>query len=104
LVNVDIRAPLHVEAITGVILAGRRGSRMGGADKGLQNFNGVSSVWLKPWRAKTPTLLWLPHPKKKVYEADAILDRLVHSAYKINLRGESMRKRKAKLTSTPGSE
>lgn len=36
--------------------------------------------------------------------ADAILDRLVHKAYKINLRGESMRKRKAKLTSTPGSE
>jgi len=36
LVNVDIRAPLHVEAITGVILAVRRGSRMGGADKGLQ--------------------------------------------------------------------
>ena len=31
--------------------------------------------------------------------ADAILDRLVHNAYKINLRGESMRKRKAKLTS-----
>ena len=36
--------------------------------------------------------------------ADAILDRLVHNAYKINLRGESMRKRKAKLTSTSGSE
>ena len=36
--------------------------------------------------------------------ADAILDRLVHNAYKINLRGESMRKRKAKLTTTPGSE
>ena len=33
--------PLHAEAITGVILAGGRGSRMGGADKGLQNFNGV---------------------------------------------------------------
>ena len=33
--------PLHTEAITGVILAGGRGSRMGGADKGLQNFNGV---------------------------------------------------------------
>jgi DNA replication protein DnaC len=30
--------------------------------------------------------------------ADAILDRLVHNAYKINLRGASMRKRKAKLT------
>jgi len=30
--------------------------------------------------------------------ADAILDRLVHNAYKINLKGPSMRKRKAKLT------
>jgi DNA replication protein DnaC len=36
--------------------------------------------------------------------ADAILDRLVHNAYKINLRGDSMRKRQAKLTSTTGSE
>jgi molybdopterin-guanine dinucleotide biosynthesis protein A len=27
--------------ITGVILAGGRGSRMGGVDKGLQNFNGI---------------------------------------------------------------
>ena len=27
--------------ITGIILAGGRGSRMGGIDKGLQNFNGV---------------------------------------------------------------
>jgi DNA replication protein DnaC len=31
--------------------------------------------------------------------ADAILDRLVHNAYKIALHGESMRKRPAKLTS-----
>jgi molybdenum cofactor guanylyltransferase len=37
----DIRPPLHAEAITAVILAGGRGSRMGGVDKGLQNFNGV---------------------------------------------------------------
>lgn len=36
--------------------------------------------------------------------ADAILDRLVHNAYKINLIGESMRKRNAKLTSTSASE
>lgn len=36
--------------------------------------------------------------------ADAILDRLVHNAYKINLRGESMRKRQAKLTDTTTSE
>lgn len=27
--------------VTGVILAGGRGSRMGGVDKGLQNFNGI---------------------------------------------------------------
>ena len=36
--------------------------------------------------------------------ADAILDRLVHNAYKINLRGESMRKRQSKLTTPTGSE
>ncbi len=29
------------EAITGLILSGGRGSRMGGIDKGLQAFNGV---------------------------------------------------------------
>lgn len=29
--------------------------------------------------------------------ADAILDRLVHNAYKINIRGESMRKRQSKV-------
>jgi molybdopterin-guanine dinucleotide biosynthesis protein A len=39
--NDDVRAPLNIEAITAVILAGGRGSRMGGVDKGLQNFNGV---------------------------------------------------------------
>jgi DNA replication protein DnaC len=32
--------------------------------------------------------------------ADTILDRLVYNAYKINLKGGSMRKRKAKLTRT----
>jgi DNA replication protein DnaC len=30
--------------------------------------------------------------------ADAILDRLVHAAYRIQLKGESMRKQKARLT------
>ena len=39
--NNDIPEPLHTQAITAVILAGGRGSRMGGADKGLQNFKGV---------------------------------------------------------------
>ena len=32
--------------------------------------------------------------------ADAILDRLVHSAYRINLDGDSMRKIMSKLTTT----
>jgi DNA replication protein DnaC len=36
--------------------------------------------------------------------ADAILDRVVHSAYRINLKGESMRKRHAKLIATTPSE
>ena len=35
---------------------------------------------------------------------DAILDRLVHNAYRITLKGESMRKRLAKLTPTTPSE
>jgi DNA replication protein DnaC len=35
--------------------------------------------------------------------ADAILDRLVHNAYKVNLKGESMRKRKTMLTAPTGS-
>lgn len=36
--------------------------------------------------------------------ADAILDRLIHNAYRIDLKGESMRKRQAKLTATIASE
>lgn len=36
--------------------------------------------------------------------ADAIMDRLVHNAYKINLKGESMRKRKTQLTTPKGAE
>lgn len=36
--------------------------------------------------------------------ADAILDRLIHNAYKINLKGESMRKQKTRLTTTTESE
>ena len=33
--------------------------------------------------------------------ADAILDRIVHNAYKINLKGDSMRKRRKSLTNSP---
>jgi molybdopterin-guanine dinucleotide biosynthesis protein A len=33
--------PIDPQDITGLVLAGGRGSRMGGVDKGLQNFNGL---------------------------------------------------------------
>ena len=36
--------------------------------------------------------------------ADAILDRLVHNAYRLTLKGESMRKRRTHLTPTPPNE
>jgi molybdopterin-guanine dinucleotide biosynthesis protein A len=32
---------IEIASVTGVVLAGGRGSRMGGVDKGLQNFNGM---------------------------------------------------------------
>ncbi|EPM64866.1 ISPsy14, transposition helper protein [Pseudomonas syringae pv. actinidiae ICMP 18886] len=35
---------------------------------------------------------------------DAILDRLVHNAYRIELKGESMRRRATKLTSAGASD
>ena len=51
------------------------------------------------------TLVTSQFPVDKWYEvigdptlADAILDRLVHSAYTINLKGKSMRKKKSPLT------
>ena len=36
--------------------------------------------------------------------ADAILDRLVHNAYKLKLKGESMRKKQSQLTAMAKSE
>ena len=38
--------------------------------------------------------------------ADAVLDRIIHQAYRLELKGESMRKRKSTLTQTghPGLE
>lgn len=36
--------------------------------------------------------------------ADAILDRLIHNAYQINLKGDSLRKKRAQLTPTSNSE
>ena len=53
------------------------------------------------------TIITSQHPVDHWHEiignpslADAILDRLVHNSYRINLKGESMRKKKSKLTKT----
>jgi DNA replication protein DnaC len=61
---------------------------------GLKSTIATSQLPLEEWHGVIgdPTL------------ADAILDRLLHNAYKINLRGESMRKRQARLTDTTPSE
>jgi DNA replication protein DnaC len=41
---------------------------------------------------------------KEATIADAILDRLVHNAHKINLKGDSMRKLRSTLTKEKNSE
>ena len=55
---------------------------------GLRSTLVTSQVPVKHWHevVDDPTL------------ADAILDRLVHNAYKLVLNGESMRKKRSKLT------
>ena len=55
---------------------------------GLRSSLVTSQVPVKHWHEviADPTL------------ADAILDRLVHNAYKLVLNGESMRKKQSKLT------
>lgn len=57
------------------------------------------------------TLLTSQLPVEKWHEhigeptlADAILDRLIHNAYRLELKGESMRKTKARLTRTQAKE
>jgi DNA replication protein DnaC len=53
--------------------------------------------------AQLPIELWHEHIRDST-TADAILDRLVHNAYKINLRGESMRKLRSPLTDSNNYE
>ncbi len=40
-VAMNVRSAIDPQEITGLVLAGGRGSRMGGVDKGLQNFQGM---------------------------------------------------------------
>jgi DNA replication protein DnaC len=53
--------------------------------------------------AQVPLDLWHENIRDHTI-ADAILDRLVHNAYKINLKGESMRKLRSSLTNKTDSE
>jgi DNA replication protein DnaC len=53
--------------------------------------------------AQLPIELWHENIKDPTI-ADAILDRLVHNAYKIDLKGESMRKVRSHLTNNKDSE
>jgi DNA replication protein DnaC len=62
---------------------------------------------LEDRHATRATLLTSQIPIKHWHEiiddstlADAILDRLIHNAYRITLKGESMRKKKSTLTQT----
>ena len=50
--------------------------------------------------SQLPLALWHEYLGRATL-ADAILDRLVHNAYKIELKGESMRKQKNPLTANP---
>ena len=61
---------------------------------GLRSTLATSQLPIEKWHGSIgdPTL------------ADAILDRLVHNAYKLNLKGESMRKHKELLTHTTPAE
>jgi DNA replication protein DnaC len=53
--------------------------------------------------AQLPIELWHENIRDPTI-ADAILDRLVHNAYKIDLKGESMRKVRSSLTNNKDSE
>ncbi len=71
----------------------------------LSNLGNVDVSTLKHRCTTRSTLLTSQLPLEHWHEyladptlADAILDRLVHAAYKLTLRGESLRKRTAPLT------
>lgn len=77
-------------------------------DFGLQPIEGVNRMMLmeiiEDRHGKQATLIASQLPQEKWYElfddntiADAVLDRLIHNAHKIALKGESMRKLKTTL-------
>ena len=66
---------------------------------GASNYTYAEATWsqgLEDWIGA--------HVRCFTYFGGAILDRLVHNAYKINLKGESMRKQKKTLTTMTPTE
>jgi DNA replication protein DnaC len=66
----------------------------------IEDRHGLSSTIVS---AQLPVGAWHDNIKDPTI-ADAILDRLVHNAHKITLKGESMRKRRFDLTNKDNSE
>jgi DNA replication protein DnaC len=53
--------------------------------------------------SQLPTELWYDNLGDPTL-ADTILDRVVHNSYRLNLKGESLRKTKKSLTATPSDK
>jgi DNA replication protein DnaC len=66
----------------------------------IEERHGIASTLIS---TQMPVEMWHENIRDPTI-ADAILDRLVHNAYKINLKGESMRKLRFSLTKKDNSE
>ena len=66
----------------------------------LEDRQGISSTIIA---TQVPVENWIENIGDPTL-ADAILDRLVHNAHRINLKGESMRKIRSSLTKSTKSE
>jgi len=66
----------------------------------IEDRHGIASTLIS---TQMPIDMWHENIRDPTI-ADAILDRLVHNAYKINLKGESMRKLRSALTKKDNSE
>ena len=66
----------------------------------IEDRHGLTSTIVS---AQVPIDLWHENIRDPTI-ADAIMDRLVHNAYKIKIKGESMRKLHSSLTNQKGSE
>ncbi len=65
----------------------------------IEDRHGVASILIA---TQIPVQMWHDNIRDPTI-ADAILDRIVHNAHKINLKGESMRKLRSNLTNKKDS-